>query len=80
MSIVSKVRWGSRLGLAVAGGLAFLPPLLTRLLMGEAFFLTGRGKLANFENTVQFFTSLGIPMPELNAAFVSRLEYYAGSR
>ena len=78
MSIVSKLRQGSRLGLAVAGGLAFLPPLLTRLLMGEAFFLTGRGKLGNFDNTVQFFMSLGIPMPELNAAFVSRLEYYGG--
>ena len=78
MSIVSNVRRGSRLGLAVVGGLAFLPPLLTRLLMGEAFFLTGRGKLANFDNTVQFFTSLGIPMPELNAAVISRLEYYGG--
>ncbi len=78
MSIVSNVQRGSRLGLAVAGGLAFLPPLLTRLLMGQAFFLTGRGKLANFDNTVQFFASLGIPMPELNAAFISRLEYYGG--
>ena len=78
MSMVSNVRRGSRLGLAVAGGLAFLPPLLTRLLMGEAFFLTGRGKLADFDHTVQFFTSLGIPMPELNAAFISRLEYYGG--
>jgi len=78
MSLVSNVERGSRLGLVVAGALAFLPPLVTRLLMGQAFFLTGRGKLANFDNTVQFFASLGIPMPELNAAVVSRLEYYGG--
>jgi len=78
MSLVSNVERGSRLGLVVAGALAVLPPLVTRLLMGQAFFLTGRGKLANFDNTVQFFASLGIPMPELNAAVVSRLEYYGG--
>jgi len=61
------------------GGLAFLPPLLTRLVIGQAFFLTGRGKLANFDSTVQFFAGLGIPLPELNAAFVSRLELYGGA-
>lgn len=78
MSTLSTVQRIERLGLAAAASLAFLPALLTRLLMGQAFFLTGRGKLANFDNTVQFFASLGIPMPELNAAFVSRLEYYGG--
>jgi putative oxidoreductase len=78
MSPLSLVQRAAHVGLTVSGALAFLPPLLTRLVMGEAFFLTGRGKLANFENTVQFFTNLGIPMPELNAAFVSRLEFYGG--
>lgn len=57
---------------------SFLPPLVTRLVIGQAFFLTGRGKLANIDNVVAFFTDLGIPMPALNAAFVSRLEYYGG--
>ena len=78
MSASSVVQRVERLGIAVAASLAFLPGLLTRLLMGEAFFLTGRGKLEHFDNTVQFFSSLGIPMPELNAAFVSRLEFYGG--
>lgn len=68
----------ARQGLRVADALAFLAPLATRLVLGQAFFLTGRGKLQNFENTVSFFTDLGIPFPELNAAFVSRLEYYGG--
>src|SRR3954471_22587470 len=66
------------LGLKLAAALAFVGPLLTRLTMGHAFFLTGRGKLANFENTVEFFASQNIPFPALNAAFVSRLEYYGG--
>ncbi len=38
--------------------------------MGQALFLTGRGKLENFPRTVEFFTGPGLPMPELNAAFV----------
>ncbi len=78
MSALAPVRRATRLGLVVAATLAFLPPLVTRLLIGQAFFLTGRGKLANVDRTVAFFTDLGIPMPELNAAFVSRLEYYGG--
>ena len=78
MSAFSTVQRVARWGLTVTGALAFLPPLLTRLVMGQAFFLTGRGKLENFDHTVQFFTNLGIPMPELNAAFVSRLEFYGG--
>jgi len=78
MSALSLVRRAAGLGLAAAGALTFLPSLVTRLVMGQAFFLTGRGKLENPAGVVQFFTDLGIPMPELNAAFVSRLEFYGG--
>jgi putative oxidoreductase len=66
------------LALKVAAALAFLPPLLTRLVIGQAFYFTGQGKLANPDNVVGFFTELGIPFPAANAAFVSRLEYYGG--
>jgi putative oxidoreductase len=66
------------LGLRLAAVLAFVAPLMTRITMGHAFFLTGRGKLANFDTTVEFFASQGIPFPALNAAFVSRLECYGG--
>jgi putative oxidoreductase len=72
------LRKGAAFGLKLAMVAAFVAPLLTRLVIGQAFFLTGRGKLQNPENIVAFFTSLGIPLPELNAAFVSRLEYYGG--
>jgi len=58
--------------------LEFLPPLLTRIAFGVAFFFTGRGKWMNFENTVNFFTQLGIPFPQVNAAFVASLELVGG--
>lgn len=78
MRIPAGVRQTMDLVLRVAAVLAFLPPLLTRLAVGHAFYLTGRGKLANAEGIVTFFTDLGIPFPAANAAFVSRLEYYGG--
>jgi putative oxidoreductase len=78
MSAVPVVTRAGNLGLKVAGWLGFLPGLLTRLVIGYAFYQTGGGKLAHIENTVAFFADLGIPMPELNAAFVSRLEYWGG--
>ncbi len=78
MPASSTLQRVTRIGAALSAALAFLPPLVTRLVMGQSFYLTGRGKLANFARTVDFFTGLGIPMPELNAAFVSRLEFYGG--
>jgi putative oxidoreductase len=74
-AFISKARHTALKGL---GYLDFVPGLLTRLVVGFAFYDSGRGKLANPENTANFFTDLGIPFPELNAAFVSRLEYYGG--
>jgi putative oxidoreductase len=78
MAAPAPLQRAARLGLKACAALAFLPPLITRLTMGHAFFLTGRGKLANFDTTVEFFASQNIPFPALNAAFVSRLEYYGG--
>lgn len=65
-------------GLRTLTAFSFLAPLLTRLVFGQAFFLTGRGKWMNFENTVTFFTGLGIPFPEANAAFIATLEMVGG--
>ena len=48
MTLKSTFRPAIRFGLKVLGALAFLVPLATRLVMGQAFFLTGRGKLENF--------------------------------
>jgi len=68
----------TRLGLRAAAAVAFVAPLLTRITLGHAFFLTGRGKLANFETFVSFLSDQGVPWPEMNAHVVARLEYYGG--
>ena len=72
------VRRAAALGLRVASALQLLAPLLTRLVIGYAFYQAGGGKLANMERTVGFFTDLGIPFPAANAAFIARLEFYGG--
>jgi len=72
------LRHGRERGLKLAAVLAFLAPLVTRLVMGQAFYETGSGKIANFANTVGFFAELGIPLPEANAFLVSRLEFWGG--
>lgn len=78
MPSLAALRKSSSLGLKVATALAFLAPLATRIVVGWAFYLTGSGKWAHFDNTVTFFTELGIPFPEANAAFVSSLELIGG--
>jgi len=72
------VRRAAALGLRVTEALSFLAPLLTRLVIGYAFYQAGGGKLANMERTVGFFTDLGIPFPAANAHFIARLEFYGG--
>ncbi len=79
MPLPPKLTHAAALGGRLAGYGAFLAPLLTRLVVGYGFFEAGRGKLSRpLEQTAAFFAELGIPAPELNAAFVSRLEYYGG--
>ncbi len=54
-------------------------PLLTRVVIGHAFIVAGLGKLRNFDATIGFFASIGIPMPELNAGFIATLELVGGA-
>ena len=78
MPIIISLRRARAQALKLAAALAFLAPLVTRLVMGHAYHQTGSGKIANFANTVSFFGELGIPFPEANAFFVSRLEFWGG--
>lgn len=50
-----------------------------RLVWGWQFLTTGFGKLQNHARVTDFFTSLGIPMPGLNAWFVGGLEMAGGA-
>ena len=65
--------------LTILNKLAFLVPLITRIVLGLAFFLDGRGKWNNLDKVIQFFTSLGIPFPAANATFISLLEFAGGA-
>jgi putative oxidoreductase len=78
MTTLDTLRRTRALALRVAAALAFLPPLLTRLVIGQAYHQTGAGKIAHFERVVGFFGSLGIPFPAANAFLVSRLEFWGG--
>lgn len=55
-----------------------LAVLVTRLVLGWAFFKTGHGKWEHLDKTTEFFASLDIPAPGANAAFVALLEMVGG--
>jgi len=52
--------------------------LAIRLYWGWQFFLTGKGKLLNLPKTTEFFQSLHIPFPHLNAVVVALSECAGG--
>ncbi|HEV8112644.1 MAG TPA: DoxX family protein [Planctomycetota bacterium] len=56
-----------------------LVPLATRIVLGQAFVLTGLGKWRNFDRTAEFFGNIGIPVPRANAAFIATLELVGGA-
>jgi putative oxidoreductase len=64
---------------ALAQRLAFAPPLLARLVIGVVFVHSGWGKLHNLDQVAQFFASLGVPFPELQAPFVAAIEFGCGA-
>lgn len=53
-------------------------PLVTRLVFGQAFAVTGYGKFQNLEKIVGFFTELGIPLPSVQAPMVAAFELVGG--
>jgi putative oxidoreductase len=64
--------------LALAGRLEWLPPLAARVAVGLVFVTAGWGKLQNLERVVEFFRSIGIPAPEIQAPFVATVELVGG--
>lgn len=75
MSLVDRLAllWSKLIGLC-----AVIAPLMGRLVIGYAFTQTGLGKWRHFDNTVGFFTQIGIPAPAANAAFIATLELVGG--
>ena len=52
--------------------------LIVRLYWGWAFAQTGWGKLTHLDKTTEFFTSLHLPMPRLNAIAAGSTECFGG--
>ncbi|HWW23845.1 MAG TPA: DoxX family protein [Edaphobacter sp.] len=52
--------------------------LAVRLYWGWQFIQTGWGKLHTLAKVTDFFASLNIPFPALNAHFVAGLEFFGG--
>jgi putative oxidoreductase len=67
-------------GLAIKVGTWFQPVflLIIRLYWGWQFFITGRGKLEDIGKVTNFFQSLGIPFPHLNAYLAGCTECVGG--
>jgi len=68
-----------RLVRAIAVRLQWLPPTLARFTLGWIFLWSGWGKLHNLDSVIEFFGSLGIPHPELQAPFASATELVCGA-
>ena len=77
-TFVSKMQRAYSLFASGANSLQSLFLLFVRVYWGWQFCQTGWGKLHNLPHVVEFFTSLGIPAPALNAYFVSGLEFFGG--
>jgi len=74
--MLSPIRRAYELLVSVANLLQSPFLLLLRLYFFWQLFETGQGKLSNIGRVIGFFRSLGIPLPKLNAYFVSSLECF----
>lgn len=53
--------------------------LLTRLVVGFVFVHSGWGKFHHLDQVIEFFASLGLPAPQLQAPFVAGCEMLFGT-
>jgi putative oxidoreductase len=74
----SKLQKAYALYVGAANSLQPVFLLLVRLYWGWQFFQTGLGKSHRLPQVAQFFASLGIPAPALNAYFITGLEMAGG--
>ena len=60
-------------------GLEWVARLVARIAVGLEFFGSGLGKLGKLSGLIEYFRSLGIPVPELQAPFVASVELVCGA-
>jgi putative oxidoreductase len=76
--VPSFARTGYALLVKAAGYLQSPLLLVVRLYWGWSFFQTGKGKLTDHAKVTEFFTSLNIPLPDLNAWVAGATECFGG--
>lgn len=59
--------------------LEWLWRLVVRLSVGIEFFGSGFGKLGKLPRFIEYFRTLGVPFPELQAPFVASIEFVCGT-
>ena len=64
--------------LLASSALSWLPLAAARLALGWVFVQSGWGKLHDLPRVVDYFASLGIPAPHLQAPFVAGVEVAGG--
>jgi putative oxidoreductase len=64
--------------LKAAKALSWLPQTIARVSIGWVFVQSGWGKLHNLPRVIDYFGSLGIPAPQLQAPFVAGVELAGG--
>ncbi|HEY0705217.1 MAG TPA: DoxX family protein [Polyangia bacterium] len=79
MSVANAALILRRRLLGIVDRLGFLAPLLIRVTLGLVFLRSGWGKLVNLDDTSEFFSSLGIPLPRANAIVAASVECFGGA-
>ena len=74
----SKIKVGYDLYTKLLNNLQSPLLLALRLYWGWQFFVTGKGKLLNLDQTTDYFTQLGLPFPHLNAVMAGSTECFCG--
>jgi putative oxidoreductase len=64
--------------LALVDKVSWIGPLLVRLVLAVVFIESGYGKLTSLGKVTEFFASLHIPAPHLNAIIASATEFFGG--
>jgi putative oxidoreductase len=64
---------------STAEKLRWLPPTVARLTLGWVFLQSGWGKLHNLQKAIDYFASLGIPAPQIQAPFAAFMEFACGA-
>ncbi len=78
MAVPAPVARIAALAPAVTRAVGWLGPLLARLVVGYVFLRSGWGKLHGLDGVTEYFESLHIPAPHLNAIVASSTELLGG--